>query len=188
VVNNNAAAVLLALTTLAKGKEVIVSRGQQVEIGGSFRMPDVMRLSGARMVEVGTTNRTRAADYDEAVTPRTAVLLRVHTSNFRVMGFTESASLAELSAVARRHSLLLVDDLGSGAAEPGGDVVREARRTRRRNRSGRRLVRRRRRIAAGARCRDGPARDHGPSLTAVDRAPARRPARDRAHRKGCVLP
>src|SRR5207253_304351 len=116
VVNNNAAAVLLALTTLAKGKEVIVSRGQQVEIGGSFRMPDVMRLSGARMVEVGTTNRTRAADYDQAVTPRTAVLLRVHTSNFRVMGFTESASLAELSAVARRHSLLLVDDLGSGAS------------------------------------------------------------------------
>jgi len=121
VVNNNAAAVLLALTALAKGKEVIVSRGQQVEIGGSFRMPDVMRLSGARMVEVGTTNRTRAADYDQAVTPRTAVLLRVHTSNFRVTGFTESASLAELSAVARRHSLLLVDDLGSGAAEPVGD-------------------------------------------------------------------
>src|SRR5207253_9611799 len=121
VVNNNAAAVLLALTTLAKGKEVIVSRGQQVEIGGSFRMPDVMRLSGARMVEVGTTNRTRAADYDQAVTPRTAVLLRVHTSNFRVTGFTESASLAELSAVAGRHSLLLVDDLGSGAAEPVGD-------------------------------------------------------------------
>jgi L-seryl-tRNA(Ser) seleniumtransferase len=121
VVNNNAAAVLLALTALAKGKEVIVSRGQLVEIGGSFRMPDVMRLSGARMVEVGTTNRTRAADYEQAVTPRTAVLLRVHTSNFRVTGFTESASLADLSAVARRHGLLLVDDLGSGAAEPVGD-------------------------------------------------------------------
>jgi L-seryl-tRNA(Ser) seleniumtransferase len=121
VVNNNAAAVLLALTALAKGKEVIVSRGQLVEIGGSFRMPDVMRLSGARMVEVGTTNRTRAADYEQAVTPRTAVLLRVHTSNFRVTGFTESAPLGDLSAVARRHGLLLVDDLGSGAAEPVGD-------------------------------------------------------------------
>jgi L-seryl-tRNA(Ser) seleniumtransferase len=121
VVNNNAAAILLALTALCRGKEVIVSRGQQVEIGGAFRMPDVMRLSGARMVEVGTTNRTRAADYAEAVTPRTAALLRVHTSNFRVAGFTESASLAELSAVARRHGLLLLDDLGSGASEPIGD-------------------------------------------------------------------
>ena len=121
VVNNNAAAVLLALTALCKGKEVIVSRGQLVEIGGSFRMPDVMRLSGARMVEVGTTNRTRPADYEEAVTPRSAALLRVHTSNFRVSGFTESASLAELAGVARRHGLLLLDDLGSGAAEPIGD-------------------------------------------------------------------
>ena len=121
VVNNNAAAVLLALTALAKGKEVIVSRGQLVEIGGSFRMPDVMRLSGARMVEVGTTNRTRAADYEQATTPRTAAVLRVHTSNFRVTGFTESASLADLSAVARRHGLLLVDDLGSGATEQLGD-------------------------------------------------------------------
>ena len=120
-VNNNAAAILLALTALARGKEVVVSRGQLVEIGGSFRMPDVMRLSGAKMVEVGTTNRTRAADYAQAVTPRTAVLLRVHTSNFRVTGFTESAPLAELADVAHRHGLLLVDDLGSGAAEPIGD-------------------------------------------------------------------
>jgi L-seryl-tRNA(Ser) seleniumtransferase len=121
VVNNNAAAILLALTALCKGKEVIVSRGQQVEIGGSFRMPDVMRLSGARMVEVGTTNRTRQDDYEQAVTPRTAALLRVHTSNFRVAGFTEATSLGQMAAVARAHELLLIDDLGSGAAEPIAD-------------------------------------------------------------------
>jgi L-seryl-tRNA(Ser) seleniumtransferase len=121
VVNNNAAAVLLALTALCKGKEVIISRGQLVEIGGAFRMPDVMRLSGARMVEVGTTNRTRSADYEEAVTPRTAALLRVHTSNFRVTGFTESVSLPEMEAVARKHGLLLIDDLGSGAVEALAD-------------------------------------------------------------------
>jgi L-seryl-tRNA(Ser) seleniumtransferase len=121
VVNNNAAAVLLALTALCRGKEVIVSRGQLVEIGGAFRMPDVMRLSGARMVEVGTTNRTRAADYEEAITPKTAALLRVHTSNFRVTGFTESASLAELSDIARRRGVLVIDDLGSGATHAIGD-------------------------------------------------------------------
>ena len=128
VVNNNAAAILLALTALCKGKEVIVSRGQQVEIGGSFRMPDVMRLSGARMVEVGTTNRTRKDDYEQAITPRAAALLRVHTSNFRVEGFTETASPAEMAAVAHAHDLLLIDDLGSGAAEPiaGEPTVVEA--------------------------------------------------------------
>jgi L-seryl-tRNA(Ser) seleniumtransferase len=121
VVNNNAAAVLLALTALCKGHEVVVSRGQLVEIGGSFRMPDVMRLSGARMVEVGTTNRTRAADYEEAITARTAALLRVHTSNFTVSGFTESASLSEMAQVARAHKVLLIDDLGSGATAPIAD-------------------------------------------------------------------
>jgi L-seryl-tRNA(Ser) seleniumtransferase len=121
VVNNNAAAVLLALTALCRGKEVVVSRGQLVEIGGAFRMPDVMRLSGARMVEVGTTNRTRAADYEDAITPKTAALLRVHTSNFRVTGFTESASLGALADIARRRGLLLIDDLGSGATHAIGD-------------------------------------------------------------------
>ena len=120
-VNNNAAAVLLALTALCKGREVIVSRGQLVEIGGSFRMPDVMRLSGARMVEVGTTNRTRASDYEAAITPRTAAILRVHTSNFRVSGFTEAPSMAELGEVARKHDVLLIDDLGSGAIEAMAD-------------------------------------------------------------------
>jgi L-seryl-tRNA(Ser) seleniumtransferase len=121
VVNNNAAAVLLALTALARGREVVVSRGQLVEIGGAFRMPDVMRLSGARMVEVGTTNRTRAEDYESAVSPRTAALLHVHTSNFRLSGFTESTSLPEMAEVARRHHLLLLEDLGSGALDPIAD-------------------------------------------------------------------
>jgi L-seryl-tRNA(Ser) seleniumtransferase len=121
VVNNNAAAVLLSLAALAGRREVVVSRGQQVEIGGSFRMPDVMRLSGARMVEVGTTNRTRAADYEAAVGARTAALLRVHTSNFRVTGFTESPSLRELAEVARSRAVLLIDDLGSGALAPAFD-------------------------------------------------------------------
>lgn len=121
VFNNNAAAVLVMLAALGGGREVIVSRGQQVEIGGSFRMPDVMRLSGAVMVEVGATNRTRAADYEAAVTERTAALLRVHTSNYRVVGFTEEAPAAELRAVADRHGALLLEDLGSGALEPIGD-------------------------------------------------------------------
>ena len=114
-VNNNAGAILLALTALCRGREVIVSRGQQVEIGGSFRMPDVMRLSGARMVEVGTTNRTRASDYDAAITPKTGAILTVHPSNFVVSGFTETPGLDDLAEVARRHGVLLIDDAGSGS-------------------------------------------------------------------------
>jgi len=114
VVNNNASAVLLALTALAKKKEVIVSRGQAVEIGGGFRIPEVMRQSGARLVEVGTTNCTYAQDYEQAITPRTAALLRVHSSNFKVVGFTQSVTLEELVALGKRYNLHVFDDLGSG--------------------------------------------------------------------------
>jgi L-seryl-tRNA(Ser) seleniumtransferase len=115
VVNNNAGALLLALAALAEGREVLVSRGELIEIGDGFRIPDVLARSGARLVEVGTTNRTRAADYDRAATGETALLLRVHQSNFRVVGFTERPALAELATVARRHEVPLLDDLGSGA-------------------------------------------------------------------------
>jgi L-seryl-tRNA(Ser) seleniumtransferase len=121
VVNNNAAAILLALATFAEGRDVLVSRGELIEIGDGFRIPEVLERSGARLHEVGTTNRTRASDYEQAIGPETAVLLRVHQSNFRVVGFTELPQLDELADVARRHDLVLVDDLGSGALVDVGD-------------------------------------------------------------------
>lgn len=118
VVNNNASAVMLALAALALGREVVISRGQLVEIGGGFRIPDVLRQSGARLVEVGTTNRTYAQDYADAISPDTALLLRVHASNFRVVGFVHNATLDELVELAHGRGLRVVDDLGSGTLLP----------------------------------------------------------------------
>ncbi|MDY6971775.1 MAG: L-seryl-tRNA(Sec) selenium transferase [Thermodesulfobacteriota bacterium] len=114
VVNNNAAAVLISLQTLAEGRDVVVSLGQLVEIGGTFRIPDVMRKSGANMVGVGTTNKTHLRDYEDVIGPETALLLKVHTSNFRIVGFTEEVPLAELVKLGRRHGIPVMEDLGSG--------------------------------------------------------------------------
>lgn len=114
VVNNNAGAVLLVLSALARGKEVIISRSQLIEIGGGFRIPEVMAQSGARLVEVGTTNRTRLSDYERAITENTALIMRAHHSNFRIIGFTAEPSLAELVELGERHHIPVVDDLGSG--------------------------------------------------------------------------
>ena len=119
VVNNNAAATLLALRALAADREVIISRGQLVEIGGNFRMPEILEASGARLREVGTTNRTRLSDYERAISPDSAAILRVHHSNFKIVGFTEEVGLDELTRLAHRHGLLMIDDIGSGALAPG---------------------------------------------------------------------
>ena len=117
-VNNNAAAIYLALSALAIGREVIISRGQAVEIGGGFRIPDVLRQSGATLVEVGTTNRTYARDYADAIGPQTALLMRIHTSNFKLVGFIHETPLAEMAEVARAHGVVVLDDLGSGTLLP----------------------------------------------------------------------
>ena len=115
VVNNNAAAVLITLETIAKDREVIVSRGELVEIGGSFRIPDVMKKSGAKMVEVGTTNKTHLKDYEEAITPETAAILKVHRSNFQIVGFNEEVKRSALVELGRKHNVPVIEDLGSGS-------------------------------------------------------------------------
>ncbi len=115
VVNNNAAATAIVLNTVAKGKEVIVSRGQLVEIGGSFRLPEVMAFSGARLVEVGTTNKTHPRDYENAITENTAAILRVHPSNYKIQGFSSEVTLDEMVAIAHKHNLVMIDDVGAGA-------------------------------------------------------------------------
>ena len=112
--NNNASAVMMVLSEFARGASAIVSRGELVEIGGSFRIPDIMDLSGAHMIEVGTTNKTHLSDYEDAINENTAALLKVHTSNFRVVGFTESVSVAELVELGDKHGLPVIEDIGSG--------------------------------------------------------------------------
>ena len=113
--NNNAGATLLCLAALADQRDVIVSRGQLIEIGGSYRLPDVMKVSGARLCEVGTTNKTRIADYESAIDSETAALLHVHTSNYVIQGFSETTPLDEMIALARKKDVLMIDDIGSGA-------------------------------------------------------------------------
>ena len=115
IVNNNAAATMLVLSAMAAGKEVIVSRGQLIEIGGSYRLPDVMECSGAKLREVGTTNKTHPADYESAINENTGALLKVHPSNFEVVGFTKTVSTKEMVAIAHQHGLPVIDDVGSGA-------------------------------------------------------------------------
>ena len=119
VVNNNAAATLIALRAIAAGREVIISRGQLIEIGGSFRLPEIFEVSGARLREVGTTNKTRLVDYARAIGPDTAAILRVHPSNYRIVGFTEDVPIAELARLSHIHGLLAIDDIGSGALLQG---------------------------------------------------------------------
>jgi L-seryl-tRNA(Ser) seleniumtransferase len=119
VVNNNAAATLLALRALAFGREVIISRGELIEIGGSFRLPEILEVSGAKLREVGTTNKTKLTDYATAIRPESAAILKVHHSNFRIVGFTEETPLSDLARLARDHSLLMIHDIGSGALAPG---------------------------------------------------------------------
>lgn len=114
VVNNNAAAVMLVLNTMCSDKEVVVSRGQLVEIGGSFRIPEVMKFSGAKLIEVGTTNRTHCYDYETAITESTGALMKVHTSNYKILGFTEEVSIEELKTLSEKHSIPLIEDIGSG--------------------------------------------------------------------------
>src|SRR5262249_9557951 len=114
-VNNNAAATVIVLRSLCQGKEVIISRGQLIEIGGSFRIPEIMGVSGAVLREVGTTNITRLSDYERAIGPATGALLQVHTSNYRISGFTESVPLADLVSLGKKHNLPVIDDVGSGA-------------------------------------------------------------------------